>query len=226
MVLAVVIALQLRPVSRRSPATVRAFDLSGSFPTAVAGWEVRDVPLGPTEFLSEETKAVLNFDQVLFREYSSAAGKFAVYVAYWQPGKVPTQVVASHNPDRCWVSGADWRCEQKDVKALLPGLEEHQLPGAQKRVYRSPRGEIQHVVFWHLVGAKVFDASDRFGSIPNPVYWWREVIRQMATGAREQCFVRISSAKPLEQIWEQTAFQEVLRALRGVGLGAPESSLQ
>ena len=83
--------------------------LAQSVPAHVAGWSSRDVPLGQNEFLASEAEKVLNYDEVVYREFTRGRVTFGVYVAYWGAGKMPTRLVASHTPDRCWTENG-WHC--------------------------------------------------------------------------------------------------------------------
>jgi hypothetical protein len=83
--------------------------LAAAVPASLPGWTAREVPLGANEFLSSEAEKVLNYDEVVNREFSRGAETFSVYVAYWGAGKMPTRLVASHTPDRCWTENG-WKC--------------------------------------------------------------------------------------------------------------------
>jgi len=98
LVLAVSALIQGSSLFRTAPKP-RALNLARSIPAAVPGWKCRDVPLGTNEFLSGEVARVLNYDEVVNREYTRDGVTFGIYVVYWGAGKMPTQLVASHTPD-------------------------------------------------------------------------------------------------------------------------------
>ena len=82
--------------------TARRIQLDATLPKAVAGWTAIDEPLGPTEFLQTAVEKNLNYDDMVNRVYRRGERSFGLYVAYWSPGRMPVQKVASHTPDRCW----------------------------------------------------------------------------------------------------------------------------
>lgn len=116
LILAGAAVLQVLP---RSAPDVEARSKLGLLPASLPGWQVSDVSLGATEAAEANVAGVLQFDDVVFREYRSAKATFAVYAAYWRPGKIPTQLVASHTPDRCW-SSAGWVCDDQAYSYELP----------------------------------------------------------------------------------------------------------
>jgi hypothetical protein len=88
---------------QRNAAVGKGKHLQAVLPAQVTGWAGQDVPLGPNEAELGAVEKTLHYDDVFFREYRSAHGVVTVYAAYWGPGSMPTQLVASHTPDRCWV---------------------------------------------------------------------------------------------------------------------------
>ena len=210
------VALQGITVFRETP-KARGLHLSQSVPLELPGWTGRDVPLGANEFLSSEVGKVLNYDEVLYREYSRGGENFGVYVAYWGAGKMPTRLVASHTPDRCWTENG-WRCLQ--MKFKTPEIFQGQrLQPAEWRLFEPPRGGLPtYVLYWHLVEGRVYDYGDRFNSVPDPVLWWKDAVQQALLGSREQYFIRLTSTGPLENLWTDPGFKEVIRGLGELGL--------
>ena len=86
----------------RETPRARGPHLANLIATSVPGWLSRELPLGPNEFVAGEVEKTLNYDEVFYREYTRGEENFAVYTAYWGAGKMPTRLVASHTPDRCW----------------------------------------------------------------------------------------------------------------------------
>ena len=100
-VLAVAAALQGVSVFREV-AQPRGPHLEAALPTGVPGWRVRNLPLGQNESVRSAVEKTLNYDDVVYREYAKGGVVAGVYAAYWGAGKMPTRLVASHTPDRCW----------------------------------------------------------------------------------------------------------------------------
>ncbi len=185
--------------------------------TIPGGWTGADLPLGANEFLSKESEKVLNYDAVLNREYSRDGETFGVYVAYWGAGKMPTRLVASHTPDRCWTENG-WRCTA--MKFKQPEIFEGAvLQPAEWRVFEPPLGgQPTYVLYWHLVEGHAYDYGDRFNNVPSPVLWWKDAVQQAVLGSREQYFIRLTSNEPLENLWNDPGFATVLRGLGQLGL--------
>lgn len=189
-------------------------------PPRIAGWTSRDVPLGASEFLSSEVEKVLNYDEYVNREFSREGRQFAVYVAYWGPGKMPTRLVASHTPDRCWTENG-WRCIAMKFK-LSEVFEGLALQPAEWRVFEPPvGGPPTYVMYWHLVEGRTYDYGSRFNQVPSPVLWWKDAVRQAMLGSREQYFIRVTSNEPVENLWNDPGFAEVMRGLGRLGLVEP-----
>jgi hypothetical protein len=185
--------------------------------TIPGGWTGADVPLGANEFLSNEVEKVLNYDAVLNREFSRGGETFGVYVAYWGAGKMPTRLVASHTPDRCWTENG-WRCLA--MKFKQPEIFEGAvLQPAEWRIFEPPLGgSPTYVLYWHLVEGHAYDYGDRFNNVPSPILWWKDAVQQAVLGSREQYFIRLTSNEPLENLWNDPGFAEVLRGLGRIGL--------
>lgn len=202
------VTLQLRALSPRTQPDPQGSPLR-AIPQEFPGHVVRDLPLAETELSANETAQILRMDDYVYREFAGSGGRFTVYAAYWRSGKMPTQVVASHNPDRCWTS-AGWSCLERRLHVV--GVE-GQFPPGQFRIFRAPSGARVQVVFWHMVGGRVYDASDRFGRIPNPYYWWRDVVRRAKINPGEQIFLRVTSEEALENVERSPALRQVLTVL-------------
>jgi Protein of unknown function (DUF3485) len=216
------VALQGINFLREAPKS-RSPHLSQSVPLELPGWSGRDVPLGANEFLSNEVEKVLNYDDVLYREYGRGGENFGVYVAYWGAGKMPTRLVASHTPDRCWTENG-WRCLQMKFKTA-ENIEGVKLQPAEWRVFEPPRGGAPtYVLYWHLVEGQTYDYGDRFNNVPDPVLWWKDAVQQALLGSREQYFIRLTSSAPLEDLWTDPGFKEVIQGLGRLGLVAKPSA--
>ena len=188
-------------------------------PTSLPGWRVKNVPLGPTEFLTGQVEKTLNFDEAVSREYSRAGASFGVYVAYWGAGKMPTRLVASHTPDRCWTENG-WTCLEMRFRQQLAANGTALQPAEWRRVQPPDGGAPTYVLYWHLVEGRVYDQGGRFNAVPHPLAWWKDAVQQALLGSREQYFVRLTSTVPLESLWGDPGFAEVLRGLQALGLNA------
>jgi hypothetical protein len=193
--------------------------LARALPAEIPGWTSRDLALGANEYLKSEAEKVLNFDDVVFREFSHGDESFAVYVAYWGAGKMPTRMVASHTPDRCWTENG-WRCLALKFKQP-EAVDGAPLQPAEWREFEPPDGgKPTYVLYWHLVEGRLYDYGSRFNAVPDPVRWWKDAVQQAILGSREQYFIRITSGQPLENLWRDPGFAEVLRRLAQLGLAA------
>lgn len=220
-VLGAAVAFQGVNVFRETPKP-RAPHLMQAVPKELPGWSGRDVQLGANEFISNEVEKVLNYDEVLYREYGRSGENFGVYVAYWGPGKMPTRLVASHTPDRCWTENG-WRCVEMKFKTAET-FEGTALQPAEWRVFEPPRGgSPTYVMYWHLVEGRTYDYGERFNNVPDPLLWWKDAMQQALLGSREQYFIRLTSSEPLENLWNDPGFEKVLRGLGQLGLVTKKS---
>jgi hypothetical protein len=191
-------------------------------PLHVAGWSAVDEPLGPTEFLQAEMHKNLNYDDVVNRTYHNNARSFGLYVAYWSASRMPVQKVASHTPDRCWTENG-WKCEQLRAGEYVP-LKDGQLKPAYWRLFTAPGSKDvrQYVLYWHLVGDELYDYGDGFNQRPDPWKWWRDTVHYAIKGSASQYFIRLTSARPFEEIQSDPGFQQVLAGLAQLGLRAED----
>ena len=215
-VLCTAVVLQGMNLFHETP-RAREAHLAQTVPLELSGWNGRDVPLGANEFMSGEVEKVLNYDEVLYHEYSRAGDTFTVYVAYWGAGKMPTRLVASHTPDRCWTENG-MHCVQ--MKFKQPGtFEGAALQPAEWRMFEPPNGGAPiYVMYWHLVAGRTYDYGERFNDVPDPLLWWKDAVQQAVLGSREQYFIRLTSSGPLENLWSDPGFAEVMRGLGRLGL--------
>lgn len=199
----------------------RPVALAERIPSSPTGWTGRDEPLGANEVVSTAVGRTLNYDDYVFRTFRRGNTTMGVYVAYWAPGRMPIQKVASHTPDRCWTENG-WRClEMKHgVAVVTPGIS---LLPAQQRLFEPPaaaQAQQQHVLYWHLVGGRLYDYGARFNATPHAIDWWRDTLAYATTGSDAQFFVRLTSNGPFEELAGDLGWQEVLAALARLGLRA------
>ncbi len=203
---------------------VQNVGLAERVPTKLNGWVVRDEPLGPTEFLQSAVEQNLNYDDVVNRVYERGNISVGVYVAYWSPERMPVQKVASHTPDRCWTENG-WTCEEYarwGDGSLVSGL----LP-AQWRVFTPPTSSmLTHVMYWHLVGGELYDYGEGMNRSLGPIAWWKETLYYALKGSAEQYFIRLTSNRPFDEVWDDPGVQEIVRALAELGLAGETDTLK
>lgn len=200
----------------------RSAHLASQLSPSPEGWTMRDVPLGENEFIENEVEKILNFDDVVNREYRRGRTTFGVYAAYWGPGKMPTRLVASHTPDRCWTENG-WKCLDMKFK-VTQSIGGETMKPTEWRLFQPPSGgDPTHVLYWHLVEGRIYDYGERFNAVPHPLLWWKDAIQQAMLGSREQYFVRITSNVPFDTLWSEPGFIRVVRQLEpmGVFVGSP-----
>ena len=214
------LSIQFLRTSQKAATPVAPHDrLATIFPTTIGGVvTARDLELGETETARTEVEKTLRYDDLLFREYRLRRGTVTVYIAYWGPGRMPTQLVASHTPDRCWVS-AGWTCEEMKHEIALAAAQGAKVPGEWRR-FSAPNGTRLQVQFWHLVGGEPYDYGDRSNRVPSVWRWWRDAARQAFRAPPEQYFIRVTSDVPFEQLAGDAGWRAIEEALVRVGLGA------
>ena len=199
----------------------RPIDLADKLPREVSGWSAADQPLGATEFLASEVARTLNYDDYVFRTYRAGDREFAVYVAYWSPGRMPMEKVASHTPDRCW-SENGWSCTAMRYPVRLRSPDGPLRPGYW-RTFQSPGGSAQQfVIYWHRVGDEFYDYGSGLNGRPNALKWWRDTLHYAVKGSGAQYFIRVTSNRSFSELEADPGFAGVLRALARLGLSAPE----
>lgn len=177
----------------------------------VPGWEVRDLPVGETEFMVNTVERILRFDDVLYRSFERNGVNFSIFITYWGEGKNPVREVAKHTPDRCWTTSG-WRVV--DIYNRFPmEFTDFSLLPTEKRMFTF-HGRPMHVKFWHLVGGQPYDSGTGFNMIPNPVRFIQDFFEEILIGRQEQYFIRITSSVPFEEIEFEPAYQALLEDLR------------
>ena len=197
--------------------------LRHGLPESLPGWSVEEMPIGPTEPDSAAISRSLNYDELICRRYRSALGGFCLSLAYWAPQRMPPDAVGGHTPDRCWVLNG-WTCEASSF-SWKSRLGNKELLPAQYRLFRDAGGRVQHVVYWHLVGGKLFDGDYRFdgsreqrSNRMRSYLFWKSVLFHRAGEDGEQYFIRLSSERPFEEIWDDPGFRTLMESLARLGL--------
>lgn len=217
---------QLRNVEGGDLATAaRPVNLSARLPRVLPGWTVKDESLGPNEVTRAAVERTLNYDDYVFRVYERGDKQIGVYVAYWTAGRMPLQKVASHTPDRCWTENG-WRCEDMRFAEAVTAGETRLLP-AQWRRFTPPNGAAQqYVVYWHLVGIRLYDYGTRFNARPDLLKWWRDTIEYAFSGSEAQYFIRVTSNRPFAEFETEPAWRDIVQALGGLGLKTEGTAAQ
>ncbi len=218
--LVIAVAAQLwRPVPVLSPQAKVEGRLARQLPATLDSWQVRDEPLGHNEVVKAGVEDVLRFDDYVFRRYSKGGRWFSVYVAHWQPGKMPTRLVAEHTPDRCWVENG-WICDVRENQRPLEFKERPLWPG-EFRTFRTPgnTGEPHQVLFWLLVEGVPYDYRQHGNLFRHAVRWWSGAVAEFARRQPpEQYFIRIASTSSFDVLWREPGFQAVMESVAKLGL--------
>lgn len=208
-------------VSGDQSAKPQPIKLTELVPRKLPGWTGRDEALGPNEVTRAAAERTLNYDDYVFRLFEKDGKQIGVYVAYWAAGRMPLQKVASHTPDRCWTENG-WRCEEMRFAEAVTAGEARLLP-AQWRRFTPPDGAAQqYVVYWHLVGDRLYDYGTRFNARPDLVKWWRDTLDYAFSGSEAQYFIRVTSNRPFEEFAQEPAWAELVGALAKLGLESKE----
>lgn len=191
--------------------------LAERVPHNLATWPGRDEPLGPNEVTRTAVERTLNYDDFVFRVFKNGDREIGVYVAYWGPGRMPLQKVASHTPDRCWTENG-WKCEEMRFSEVVSTDGVNLMP-AQWRRFTPPNGAAQqYVVYWHLVGTRLYEYGARFNARPDLVKWWRDTLDYAFSGSEAQYFIRVTSNRPFEEFAGDPAWRELVGSLVLLGL--------
>lgn len=208
--------LQFMPQRRSEPGKGR--HLGATLPRDLRGWTGKDLRLGTTEASSSAVEKTLGFDDVYYREFTSNGRTISLYVAYWGPGKMPLQLVASHTPDRCWVENG-WSCEQMKHQVAVEGGDAVSAPG-EWRIFSTPGGQKLTVLFWHKTGLGFYNYGERSNKLPSAWRWWRDAAMQAFRAPGEQYFVRLTSDCPFEALKNDPGWGQLLVGLRQIGLSS------
>lgn len=194
----------------------------GKVPTELPGWQARDAPLGTSELLRGQVEATLNYDAYVYRIFTRGDTQVGAYLAYWRKDRMPVSRVASHTPDRCWTENG-WTCESMKFNEIWSVPAGGVFQPGQRRVFKSPGGIQENVIFWHLINGKAFDFGERFTLFTHPGKWLRDTIAYAVLGSGEQCFIRLTSNRPFEELKGDPGWEELLAALAKLGLEAPQA---
>lgn len=209
--------LQLASKRPSSPPRPAGF-VANLVPPNLTGWTGREVPIAETEELRRAVTEVLQFDQYLSRSYTKGSAVISIYIAYWEPEKVPPRSVGVHTPDTCWIQNG-WTCSLRTHRVPLSGPR-HELKPAEAGTYQISH-VTQHVVFWHLVGGQTY-AYEQSGlhDIWAPL---RDLQAFGLNQKQEQFFIRLSASDPWERIWTDPGVRELIGSLEPLLAREPAS---
>ncbi|MGE9294955.1 MAG: exosortase-associated EpsI family protein [Puniceicoccales bacterium] len=181
-------------------------------------WEVEDQPLAATEGMQEHVEGILNFSEFTYRTYRRGDTEISVYVAYWEPRKMPVRQVQSHTPDICWVRNG-WNMLDKEYSVEYE-VDGQPLFPAEIRSLDNSTGHTEYVAYWHVLGDQIYVNRTK------PGQWdrWDPFKTLMKFGLhqqKEQFFVRINSNRPINEIWGLPIMQEIMRDLAELTLIPP-----
>lgn len=219
--LLVAFGLQVWPARGGVISPGKSKHLASELPETLVGIKSRDLELGKTENVRTAVERTLQYDDVLYREYRVGEATVTLYAAYWGPARMPTQLVASHTPDRCWVENG-WACEQSRHH-VASGITRDSFLPAEWRLFTAPGGPKLYVIFWHLVGDQVYDYGERLNRMPSVWRWWRDAVKQVFRAPPEQYFIRVTSDIPFEKLQANSGWDELLSALGRLGLENKEA---
>lgn len=214
------VSLQLAANLKPVPEGTLEQPLKEAITSDLPGWEVTDMDLGPTESVTQRSYDLLNLDDFVHRQYRRGDRSFSVYVAYWKPGKMPVRLVNQHTPDRCWTevgfvcTDREWNVERSvNGEPLQPG---------QWGVYELNDSK-NYTYFWHVVGGLAhWYGGDRLNTKSSITSVWEDFRKFGLNVHREQFFVRITSARPMDDLWDQPGFQAVMADLADLCLAEPD----
>jgi Protein of unknown function (DUF3485) len=211
--LALAVGLQLLPY----PAAVtvpRDTPLADYLPLQAGGWIGEDRPIAETEALVGAVQETINYREALLRAYRKDAVEFTVYLAYWEPGRMSSREIAFHIPDKCWTS-VGWKRTAADYhdRRDLAGLE---LAPAQFRIFEAGE-QRQHVLYWHIFNGRTI-LYNPDGS-PGDLTMLTDLLHRGLRQKGEQYFIRIASNTPLENLWPDRGFLEIMELVAQLGPG-------
>lgn len=183
------------------------------------GWRVEDLDLASSEEMQERVAQILNYSQALFRSYTRGDVQVGVYVGYWEPKMMPVRQVQAHTPDVCWVRNG-WELTDGQYAVLFKAQGDPLRPAEVRELQK--QGHVQYVAYWHIIGERTYvnrTGTDGQWDRLDPI---KSLFRFGLHQQEEQFFIRISSNRPLDQIWDDPDFQQIIEPLKEMALSLPE----
>lgn len=181
--------------------------------THLPGWTMEELPLGQTEEVVNAVENTLRFDDVISRVYTSGLNQVGIYIAYWEPGKVPVRMIGVHTPDTCWIQNG-WSCTERESN-LRHNIGGKELKPAEWGIFETEQHR-QHVLFWHLVGARVHTYEQQ--GLHSLTAAFQDMLQYGLNQRQEQYFIRISSNRPFGEIWDDPGFIQLMQDIGELGL--------
>ncbi len=189
-------------------------NLAAILPSGPASWDVVH-----TENLYQFTP-VLKTEHLMQRTYVRAATTTAggdpvqitVYLAYWEPDRVPVSLVAMHTPEACW-PGSGWISEARAPSEQPFTVGQRTLSPPEYRRF-SQAGLSQNVWYWHLYAGRSITQLNPYSAPALLSFAWRYGFR----AGGPQWFVRVSSNRPWGDIREEPLLAEIIDQLQPHGL--------
>ncbi|HSH09407.1 MAG TPA: exosortase-associated EpsI family protein [Oceanipulchritudo sp.] len=210
-VLVAAVILQVLASTKPVPEGSLKTSLKEAIPGQINGWQVKDLDLGPTESVTQRSYDLLRLDDFVHRQYSRGDKSFSVYIAYWKPGKMPVRLVNQHTPDRCWTE-VGWTCAEREWN-VHRSAEGRDLKPAQWGVYELGEAK-NYTYFWHIVGGDVhWYGGNRVNTRASLSTVWEDFRKFGLNVHREQFFIRVVSPHPMDDLWQEPAFESVMADL-------------
>ncbi|HTB80877.1 MAG TPA: exosortase-associated EpsI family protein [Opitutaceae bacterium] len=207
------VILQTLPYPK-SAVVERTASLADYFPQEMAGWRGEDHPLAETEATAGAVKEILNYNEALLRFYRKGGREFSIYVAYWQPGRMSSREIAFHIPDKCWPT-VGWKRTAADYHYQRE-LEGRLLAPAQYREFEQA-DQKQYVLYWHIFNGRAITYNPN-GS-PSDLSMLTDLFQRGLRQRGEQYFIRLASPTPIDELWNDEGFQEILELIAPLGPG-------
>jgi len=181
-------------------------------PTGEAfGWKYEDLPLGPTEALAEASQEMLNMSDWVYRRYTKGPDSFEVYIAYWEPGRMPARQMNEHTPDTCWV-GNGWTIIKRNDNCKIT----ERTKSGRFRTFEKSGTQID-VIFWHILDGETYYYGN--GSLLTRLSKLLiDPFKHQLSMRNEQFLVRISTRKQLEYYFETEIFRKILEDITVTGV--------
>lgn len=211
-VLLLAAAIQVSPLL--FPAVItKAEPLEELISEQIPGWTAEEIPLGQTEEVRNAVLGTLRFDDHLSRLYRRGYSQVGVYIAYWKPGTMPVRKVGVHTPDTCWVQNG-WTCSARE-SYVQKTVAHRQMKPAEYGVFDLDASR-QYVLFWHLVGDRVHTYDQQ--GMHSLTAAFQDTVQYGLNQRQEQFFIRVSSNRPFEEIWDDPGFQQLMNEIAELGL--------
>ena len=158
------------------------------------GWEVKELPIGPNEFLEEVTEEILGFSYCRNFRFQRRSECFEVFLAFWGKGNISEREVAGHTPEICYTRqglNLDRKSEISNRTIDIP----------MWLLEFSHRGESLSLVYFHLADNRVVKHG-RSGS-PEFSTYLKRLLSGELNFKKRQLLVRLTfpcSSMPSESV--------------------------